>query len=150
MQISYNGIGLLKEREGFSPKAYKDGGGVWTIGYGTTKIDGKPVQEGMTCTVEQATVWLYADLAWAQTAVNQLVRAKLNQNQFDALCVFVYNIGQTAFANSTMLRKLNVNDFIGAGAEFPRWDMDNGRHVRGLAIRRELERNMFEGPSNLS
>ena len=147
MQLSYIGINAIKEHEGFCANAYKDTGGVWTIGYGTIKVDGRPVEQGMSCTVEQATQWMYSDLAWAQTAVNQLVRAPLAQHQFDALVSFVYNIGEAAFARSTMLRKLNAQDFIGAGKEFDRWNKDNGKTIAGLTARRAVERSMFEGPS---
>lgn len=150
MQISYMGIQTLKEREGFRAKAYKDGGGVWTIGYGTTKVDGRPVEEGMECTREQAEVWLYQDLASTQTAINQLVRVLLSQHQFDALCLLVYNIGEGAFGKSTMLRKLNTQDYIGAAKEFDRWVYDEGKVVKGLIMRRRIERDIFEGHSNQS
>ena len=150
MQLSYNGICFLKEREGFKADAYKDVAGIWTIGYGTTKIDGKPVEQGMSCTREQADVWLYKDLAWAQTAVNQLARQILKQNQYDALVSFVYNIGESAFSKSTLLRKLNANDFIGAAAEFLRWDIAGGQHSKGLLARRLLEQDMFTGSQGLS
>lgn len=147
MQLSYNGINALKEHEGFRSNAYKETGGVWTIGYGTIKVEGRPVEPGMVCTIEQATQWMYSDLAWAQTAVNKLVRAPLAQHQFDALVSFVYNIGEAAFARSTMLRKLNAQDFIGAAKEFDRWNKDNGKTIAGLTARRAVERSMFEGPS---
>lgn len=147
MQISYSGINALKEHEGLRLQAYRDTGGVWTIGYGTIKINGKPVEQGMTCTREQAEQWLYADLAWAQTAVNKLVRATLAQHQYDALVSFVYNIGEEAFTKSTMLRKLNAQDYVGAAKEFDRWVNDNGKVVKGLVARRRIERDMFEGHS---
>lgn len=144
MQISFNGIQALKEYEGFSAVAYKDGGGVWTIGYGTTKIPTGPVQEGMTCTPEQADVWLHNDLAWAQTAVNQMVKVPLTQPRYDALVSFVYNEGETQWSKSTLLRKLNAGDYQGASAEFPKWVYDNGHVVHGLELRRDKERYMFD------
>lgn len=149
MQISYNGINTLKEYEGFRAKAYLDSAGVPTIGFGTIKIDGKPVELGMECTKEQAEQWLYKDLAWAQTSVNQMVRVQLAQNQYDALVSFVYNEGQTQFSKSTLLRKLNLQDYIGAAKEFDKWVYAGGAVVKGLVTRRRLERDMFEGhPSN--
>lgn len=144
MQISFNGIQLLKEFEGFKKEAYKDTGGVWTIGYGTIKWLGKPVEQGMTITEKEAELALQADLAWAQTAVNKLVKVPLKQNMFDALVSFVYNIGERAFSRSTLLRKLNARDYAGAAAQFPRWRFDNGVEVRGLANRRARERKLFE------
>ena len=143
MQISYNGLVFLKDQEGFRKLAYKDGGGVWTIGYGTTRVDGKPVEAGQTCTEAQAALWLQADLAWAQSAVNKLVKVPLKQTAFDALVSFVYNIGEEAFRSSTMLRKINLRD-LSASAEFDRWVHDNGKVVPGLVSRRHRERQMFE------
>lgn len=143
MQISYNGVEFLKEREGFRDKAYKDTGGVWTIGYGTTKVDGRPVDAGLTCTKQQATEWLKADLSWAQTAVNKLVRVPLKQNQFDALVSFVYNIGEYAFSRSTLLRLLNAKQYDRVAMEFDRWIYDNGKVVHGLQVRRNFERALF-------
>ena len=143
MQISFNGIAFLKEREGYKDKAYKDTGGVWTIGYGTTKVDGRPVEAGMTCTEKQATQWLTDDLAQAQTAVNKLVKVPLKQNQFDALVSFVYSIGDHAFSRSTLLRLLNAGQYAKAAAEFDKWIYDNGKVVKGLQLRRNYERSLF-------
>jgi len=144
MQLSYSGLEALKQYEGFRDKAYKDTGGVWTIGYGTTRIAGKPVEQGQTCTQAEALEWLRLDTAVAQTAVNQSVRVPLKQNQFDALVSFVYNIGIDAFRASTLLRKLNAGGIEGAAKEFDRWVHDNGKVIPGLVSRRKLERSMFE------
>lgn len=144
MQISFNGIKFLKDQEGFRERAYKDTGGVWTIGYGTIKINGKPVEQGMTCTEQEAAQWLLADLAWAQSAVNQMVRISLTQSAYDALVSFVYNEGETQFSKSTLLRKLNLGDLAGAAREFDRWVYDNGKIIPGLVSRRHRERQMFE------
>lgn len=144
MILSYNGGKLLKELEGFKNEAYLDTGGVWTIGYGTTRIDDKPVEPGMTCTEELAQVWLQTDLAWAQTAVNQLVKVPLKQTQYDALVSFVYNIGENAFSKSTMLKLLNGALYGDAAKQFDRWVFDNGVKVNGLVNRRKRERQVFE------
>lgn len=144
MMISQRGVDALKQYEGYRSKAYQDSVGVWTIGYGTTKIEGKPVEPGMTCTPEEAELYLRADLAWAQTAVNQLVKFQLTQPMFDALVSFVYNVGETAFKNSTMLKKLNAGDYAGAANEFDRWVYAGGKLLPGLVSRRKLERTMFE------
>jgi lysozyme len=144
MQLSFNGLEAIKEHEGFKANAYKDVAGVWTIGYGTIKINGKPVQEGMTCTVAEATEYMRQDLAWAQTAINKLVKVPLKQNQFDALVSFIYNIGENAFGKSTMLRLLNSGDYSGAAAQFDRWNRAGGKVVKGLVARRKVERSLFE------
>ena len=143
MQISYRGKELLKELEGFRHHACLEPGGVWTIGYGTTKIDGKPVEAGQTVTEVQAQKWLDEDLAWAQTAVNKLVKVKLTQNMFDALVSFVYNIGESAFAKSTLLRLLNLKQYVEAAKQFERWKFDNGKEIKGLVTRRIKETAMF-------
>lgn len=145
MQISFNGIQSLKELEGFRAKAYKDTGGVWTIGYGTIKWLGKPVEAGQTITDKEAALALQADLAWAQTAVNQLVRVPLKQHMFDALVSFVYNIGESAFSKSTMLRLLNEGKFDLAAEQFKRWNQDNGTVIPGLVSRRKVEESLFKG-----
>ncbi len=144
MQISYNGIKLLTELEGFEDKAYLDTGGVWTIGYGTTKINGKPVEAGLTCSEAEARQWLSEDLAWAQTAVNKLVKVPLTQGMFDALVSFVYNIGEDAFRNSTLLKLLNFKQYAEAAKQFDRWKFDNGKEIKGLVNRRKRERSLFE------
>jgi len=143
MQISHNGIEFLKDAEGFRDKAYRDSVGVWTVGYGTTRIYGKPVEAGQTCTQNEAELWLTADTASVQTAINRSVRAPLRQNQYDALVSFVYNIGIQAFQNSTMLKKLNAGDYSGAAAEFPRWDKAGGQVIPGLHSRRLREQSLF-------
>lgn len=152
MQSSFRGIEQLKSLEGFRAKAYNDmepnnpdsiKPGVWTIGYGTTKVDGKPVYKGMTCSQEQATLWLQQDLAPIQTIINQNVKAKISQNMFDALVSFIYNVGQGAFLNSTLLRKLNNKQYVGAADEFKRWNKSQGVILPGLVSRREIERSLF-------
>lgn len=144
MQISFNGKKLIQELEGFRGTAYLDTGGVWTVGYGTTKIEGKPVEAGQTATEVQAQKWLDEDLAWAQTAVNKLVKYVLKQSMFDALVSFVYNVGENAFARSTMLQLLNSGQYAAAAQQFDRWVYDNGKLVKGLVSRRREERSLFE------
>lgn len=144
MQISYMGIQSLKGSEGFRSEAYRDSGGVWTIGYGTTMIDGKPVLGGMTCTEAEADGWLMKDLAKVQTAVNQLCGNIVTQHQFDALCNFVYNEGIQAFEASTMLKKLRARDYKGAAEQFDRWVYVGTTITPGLVARRKRERALFE------
>jgi lysozyme len=98
----------------------------------------------MRVTEKEAEADLEADLAWAQTAVNQLVKVKLSQNMFDALVSFVYNVGESAFKKSTMLRLLNMGLYQMAGAQFMRWVYDNGEKIGGLLNRRREERKQFE------
>ena len=88
------------------------------------------------------------DTNWAVNAVNNLVKVGLNQNQFDALVSLVFNIGETNFRNSTLLRKLNAGDYEGAADEFPRWKYQNKKVLRGLVRRRAEEMELFLEPSD--
>jgi lysozyme len=139
MQYGKDGLRLTKHFEGCSLKAYRDGGGVLTNGYGNTHR----VIEGSTITLEQAESDLLANVADAVDAVNDHVTVTITQDQFDSLVDLVFNIGTTAFKNSTLLRKLNAGDFEGAGNQFVRWNQDNGKVIAGLTRRREAEAALF-------
>jgi len=138
---------LIEEFEGFSPSAYKDQNGIPTIAYGHTS----GVHMGDTCGVMQAEQFLAEDLKTAETAINDLVRVPLTQNQFDALVSLVYNIGRGNFACSTVLRSLNENQNQAASAAILMWVKTNGKVNPGLQRRREAERALFlrapEGPN---
>lgn len=140
-QYSERGLDLTREFEGCRFRAYQDTGGIWTIGYGHTK----GVKLGDECDMKQAVKWLQEDVQEAVDAVNRLVKVKINQAQFDALVDFVFNLGAGAFAKSTLLRMLNAYDYVGATAQFARWNKDNGKVVAGLTRRRAAEAKMFEG-----
>ena len=148
MQISENGLAMIRHWEGCRLAAYADGAGVWTIGFGTTRYDGgAPVAAGDTCTQDEASSWLAGDaVSIAQEPVNKLVAVALTQNQFDALCDFTYNLGQGNLSESTLLRKLNAGDYAGAQAEFPRWNKVAGSPSQGLTNRRNAEANLFGTP----
>lgn len=142
--ISNIGLNLIKLFEGLELRAYDDGIGVWTIGYGTIKYpNGVRVKKGDTCTEAQATEYMRNDLKTFISDVNRLVTKKINQNQFDALVSFIYNLGTTNFASSTLLKKLNSGDFTGAALEFRRWNKAGGKVMNGLTRRREAEANLF-------
>ena len=143
MKISANGINMICGFEDLRLKAYDDGVGVWTIGYGTTVINGRKVKKGDTCTVEQAKSYMAQDLKQFESAVNQ-VKVPLNQNQYDALVSLAYNIGASAFLNSTLFKKLNAKDYKGAAEQFARWNRAGGKVMRGLTNRRAKERKLFE------
>jgi lysozyme len=143
---SLNGIRLLKRHEGLRLKAYQDGGGVWTIGYGHTSMAGPPtVTRGLTITEAQAESILRRDLSKYEAAVNRAIKVPIRQNQFDALVSLCYNIGPGAFASSSVVRKLNAGDHIGAAKSFMNFNKDNGRVVSGLTRRRREEMNLFLG-----
>ncbi len=140
MQTSQRGIDLIKRFEGLRLTAYDDGVGIPTIGYGHTK----GVALGMTITEEQAVQFLREDLHSAERDIDRLVNVHLCQHQFDALASLVFNIGGTAFRDSTLLRKLNAGDYTGAAVQFDRWVHGGGKILPGLVKRRAAERKLFE------
>lgn len=139
MTYSERGLDLTRAFEGCRFRAYLDGGGVPTIGYGHTK----DVTLGQECDMAQAVAWLREDVQEAEAAVNRLVKVKISQAQFDSLVDFVFNLGAGAFGRSTLLRLLNAGDYAGAGAQFARWNKDNGKVVAGLTRRRVAEEALF-------
>lgn len=142
--ISENGYSIIKEFEGLRLDAYLDTGGVWTIGYGTIKYpSGTRVAKGDKISQTDAESYLRSDSKWVDSCLDSKVKVKISQNQFDALASFVYNIGESQFGSSTLLRKLNAGDFQGAANEFDRWVNDNGKRVQGLVNRRAKEKALF-------
>ena len=137
-------LALIKKWEGCKLKAYKDGGGVWTIGYGTTFYpDGSKVKEGDICIMEQAEQWLQIHCNNLVFEILHEVKSTLKENQLAALVCFVYNIGMGAFKKSTMLKLLNEGKYGEAAGQFPRWNKDNGKEVQGLTNRRLDEQKLF-------
>ena len=139
MKTSPKGIALIKEFEGLRLKAYKCPGGVWTIGYGHTA----GVKSGMVITEAQAEEYLKADLIVFERYLNGLGLA-LNQNQFDALVSFIYNVGTGNFSSSTLLRKVRANPQDNSIMdEFLRWVYSKGRILHGLQRRRLAEMKLY-------
>ena len=141
MRTSEKGIEAIKGYEGVRLEAYDDGTGVYTIGVGHTR----GVKPGQTCTEEDAEKWLKEDLAVAERSVDEVADAvPLRQCQYDALVSFVFNIGGTAFRNSTLRRKVLANpDDPSIRGEFVRWIYAGGRELDGLVKRREAEADMY-------
>lgn len=144
MRASENGINLIKKFEGCRLTAYQDSVGVWTIGYGWTQpVDGKPVGKGMTITQQKADDLLKQGVIQYEAGVHGLVTVQLNQNQYDALVDFAYNLGVNALKGSTLLRKINTGDYAGAANEFTKWNKAGGKELVGLTRRREAEKSLF-------
>lgn len=139
MKTSPTGIALIERFEGLRLEAYQDRAGLWTCGYGHTS----GVKSGDTCTSAQADEWLESDVADAERAVNVLVKVPLNQNQFDALVSFTYNLGWSALEGSTLLRILNAGATSLAAREFLKWDHVAGVVSEGLLRRRTAEQELF-------
>jgi lysozyme len=135
-----DGLALTERFEGCQLAAYQDQVGVWTIGYGHT---GAGVCSGLTITQDQAAALLMSDVAAAAAYVNQVVTVALQQNEFDALVDFVFNLGRGAFAGSTLLKNLNAGNFAAAADQFDLWDHAGGKVVAGLLRRRQAETALF-------
>lgn len=143
MIVTENGLDLIKRFESLRLTAYKPTPvDVWTIGYGHTK----GVKEFDTCSIQQANAWLLEDCSDAVNCVNHHVTAGINQNQFDALVSWTFNLGGGHLQESTLLRKLNAGDFSGAAEEILKWDKQKGKVLPGLTKRRQAEKALFEAP----
>ncbi len=138
-RINTVGLNLIKDFEGLRLNSYRDAVGVWTIGYGHTGTAGP----GQQITNAQATALLREDVATFENAVTRAVRVPITENQFAALVSFTYNVGSGALNSSTLLRRLNAGDTLGAADEFLRWNRAGGQVLAGLTRRRVAERNLF-------
>jgi lysozyme len=146
MRTSSAGIELIKEFEGKRLTAYYCPAGVLTIGYGHTSSAGEPqVVQGMKITEEEASEILKADLRAYERTVDDAVNVALKQHQFDALVSFCYNVGQSAFRKSTLVRRLNRGDHAAIPQELMKWTKTNGRELAGLVRRRRAEAKMWRG-----
>jgi lysozyme len=143
--INSKGLNLVKEFEGLRLKAYLDVVGIPTIGYGSTYYSSgrKVTLNDSLSSIEEAEELLLNTLENFEETVSENVKVPLNSNQFSALVSFVYNIGITAFKNSTLLRVLNQKNYDQAANEFLRWDKGLGKTLLGLTRRREKERKLF-------
>lgn len=141
---------LIKEFEGLYLKAYLDPVGIPTIGWGTIRYpDGSKVRVGDVITLTQAQDYLEHEVSGFVNSVEQLVKVSLNDNQLCALVSFCYNLGAGNFGSSTLLKKLNAGDYVGASAEFPRWNKAGGKVLAGLTRRRNAERALFDSTSGV-
>lgn len=145
MKVDAAGREAISYEEGLRLRAYRDSGGVWTIGLGTTRYpDGRPVRKGDTCTREEALAWMEHDLAWAEDAVNESVKVPLNQPMFNALVSMAYNIGKPRFMGSTLVKLLNGGWYTEAQKEFDKWVYVQGeKDEKVLVKRRDREQKMF-------
>lgn len=137
------GITFIKKHEGYRSKAYKDSAGIWTIGYGSIRLNGRAVKHDDVVTEHQAMNQMIQDLETFEHAVNEHVTVYLTQRQYTALVSLTYNIGQNAFRNSTLLKKLNQSNYHDAANELLRWNRAGGKVVQGLVNRRKDENALF-------
>ena len=141
MNISKEGIDLIKHFEGCRLEAYEDAVGVPTIAYGRIK----DVEMGDSCTQAQAEAWLDEELHEYEGYINDAVTVALTQNQFDSLVSWVYNLGPSNLKSSTMLKVLNKEQYADVPEQIQRWNKAGGKVLEGLTKRRNAEALLFEG-----
>jgi lysozyme len=127
--------------EGYSGTAYQDIVNIWTIGFGTTH----GVKKGQTIDPVKALQRKLTDVQQFEGALKQCIKVPLHQHEYDAYLSLAYNIGPTAFCNSTLVRRLNESQYDLACKEILRWDKAGGKVVRGLTLRREAEHRQCMG-----
>ena len=146
MKISSLGLELIKEFEGFSANAYLCPAKIPTIGYGNTFYsDGRKVKLGEQISKTDALELLekIANKDFADK-IFPAIKVPVTQNQFDAMVSLAYNIGTGSFLKSTLLKKVNAGDFIGASEEFLKWNKSGGKELLGLTRRRKREQDLFK------
>jgi len=147
MKIGQKGLQLIKDFEGWYSTPYRDPIGIAAIGYGFTyylpnrrkvKMDDPPL------TRIEGEAMLLEILSNYENDVKRLLMKKLNQNQFDALVSFTYNLGATNLARSTLLKKINTNpEDTRIVEEFLKWNKAGGKILPGLIRRRQAESDLY-------
>ena len=140
MQISKEGLSLIKRFEGCELKAYRCPANVWTIGYGHIK----DVKEGDEITKEEAEYMLQEEMIEYEGYINDLVKVPLEQCMYDALVAWVFNLGPTNFSSSSLLRVLNEKKYEEVPYEIKRWNKAGGEVLNGLIRRRKAEALLFQ------
>ena len=146
VKISQKGIDLIKGFEGFSSKPYLCPAGIPTIGYGATfYTNGKKVtMKDKAISEEDAVALLKNMLEKFEQYVDSYCVDTINQNQFDALVSFCYNVGPANLKTSTLIKKVNTNsNDESIKDEFVKWTKGGGKKLPGLVKRREAESKLY-------
>lgn len=144
MKTSQQGLRALQKSEGFKPNAYQDSVGVWTIGYGTIRLDGKPVVKGQRITQERAADELAKFVSGLESGISAaLGKSPTKQCEFDAFINLAYNIGLSAFLGSTALKRHIDGNKKGCAEAITWWNKAGGKTLQGLVNRRQREANMY-------
>ena len=143
--LDLTGQKFLSEREGTRYKAYQDSKGVWTIGRGITYYeDGTSVKKGDTITPQREMQLFNNTIQFYVKKVNEYVTARINQNQFNALVSFAYNVGTNALKTSTLLKRVNKNPADpDIRVRFMKWVNSGGKKIPGLVTRRKYEAKLY-------
>ena len=145
MQLSTNGFNLLAELEGVVLNPYKDSVGIPTIGIGSTYYeDGTKVTMKDKAITKERAIQLAKNVVKSfEARVNKSILLPMTQNQFDAMVLLCYNIGESAFARSSVVRNFNAGNLQKAADSFLLWNKAGGKVSKGLTNRRKKERNLF-------
>lgn len=154
MHVSEAGLALIAEFEGFRAKAYKCPAGIWTIGFGHTSAAGSPkVVPGMVISKAEGLTILKRDVVKFEQAVLRCIKKPMNQNEFDALVSFCYNVGEGNFSASSVCRHFNNGKKDLAAASLSLWVKGGGKVLPGLVARRKKEMALFnkkvEAPTDI-
>lgn len=153
MNVTERGLDLIKRFEGLVLSAYRDTRGILTIGYGTTAAAGVGIdpQLGMTITKEQAELYLALAARKFADRIGPAIKRAMTEGEEAALLSFAYNVGPGAFLGSSVLRKFNAGDKLGAANALLLWCKETKGGVKvvnqGLLKRRKAERAVFLGES---
>lgn len=142
MRVSHRGIALIKEFEGFRENAYADPVGIPTIGYGFVQ----GVKMGDRMTRAEAEARLYLELREYEHAVETACTVPPNQNEFDALVCFAWNVGIAGLRKSSVIRAHNRGDSAAAARAFGLWNKAGGKVFAGLVRRRAAEAALYLTP----
>lgn len=143
MNLTFEDTQFIRNFEGFRTEAYPDpvsGGTPWTIGWGMT---GDWVTPGLEMSEADLQVKFMEMIGERADQIQNLVISDLNKNQLIALVSFVWNLGLHSLERSTLLKRINANDPSASDSFLP-WDLAGGHVVKGLAVRRQAERSLFD------
>lgn len=145
MKLSANGFKLLGELEGIVLRPYRDSVGIPTIGIGSTYYeDGTKVKMSDKAITKERAIQLAKNVVKSfEAQVNKSILLTMTQNQFDAMVLLCYNIGESGFARSSVVRNFNAGNLQKAADSFLLWNKAGGKVVRGLVNRRNIERTLF-------
>jgi lysozyme len=142
-KINARGLRLVKDFEGCELTAYLCPAKIWTVGYGST---GPHVKPGMKISQGEADELLLEDLERFEAGVEKLVAGvPTNDDQFSAFVCLSFNIGLSAFAGSTVLKRHKLGNYVGAAKAFEMWNRGGGRVLQGLVRRRAAEARLYRG-----
>lgn len=144
MRCSAMGLELIREMEGLRLSPYRVGRGKLTAGYGHELSD-EEIRQKIPYDKQQAERWLKDDVMAVEECLEQTIELEIKSYQWDALVSFVYNIGRNAYRKSTICRYIKFGNWTKAAEEFEKWIYNNHEVLEGLIVRRNVEREMFEG-----